>query len=76
MSGMKLTKIQQGTLDYIACHIEEHGYAPTIREIGEACGGVRQQAVVDRLVALERKGYISRANGKARTIRVLSGASA
>lgn len=68
---LALTDIQRATLDFIAGHIAEHGYAPSIREIGEACGGVKTNAVQDRLVALERKGYISRANGKARAIRVL-----
>ena len=67
---IQLTEIQQGTLDYIAGHIEEHGYAPSIREIAAACGGVKPNAVADRLVALERKGYISRTNGKARAIRI------
>lgn len=66
-----LTQIQRGTLNYIVVYVREHGYPPTVREIGAACGGVRTQAVVDRLTALERKGYISRVMGSPRTIRVL-----
>ncbi len=66
-----LTQTQQGTLDFIVEYVRGHGYPPTIREIGAACGGVHIQAVVDRLTALERKGYISRVTGSPRTIRVL-----
>lgn len=66
-----LTEIQRRTLDYIVDYVRGHGYPPTVREIGAACGGVRIQAVVDRLSALERKGYISRVAGSPRTIRVL-----
>jgi repressor LexA len=66
-----LTETQRGTLDFIVAYVRDHGYPPTIREIGAACGGVRTQAVVDRLIALERKGYISRVIGSPRTICVL-----
>ena len=66
-----LTETQRGTLDFIVEYVRGHGYPPTVREIGAACGGVRTQAVVDRLTALERKGYISRVMGSPRTIRVL-----
>lgn len=66
-----LSEKQRNTLDYIASHIAEHGYAPSVRELGRALGGIKPQAVSDRLTALERKGYISRVCGKARTIRVL-----
>lgn len=72
---MALTDTQRATLDYITSHITKHGFAPTIREIGEACGGIKTNAVNDRLIALERKGYISRVIGKARTIRVLGTAA-
>lgn len=66
-----LTKTQRGTLDYIVEYVRGHGYPPTVREIGAACGGVRTQAVADRLAALQRKGYITRVMGSPRTIRVL-----
>ena len=72
MNLMKaLTEIQRGTLDFIVSYVRDHGFPPTIREIADSCGGVQVQAAVDRLRALERKGYISRVMGSPRTIRVL-----
>lgn len=47
---------------------------PTVREIGVALGGIQTQAVHDLLVALERKGLITRSPGAARsTIPTVAG---
>ena len=35
---MALTKRQQEVLDYVQAHMDEKGYPPTVREIGEAVG--------------------------------------
>ena len=51
-----LTKRQQQTLEFIRKSIEERGYPPTLREIGESMGIRSTNGVNDHLRALERKG--------------------
>lgn len=64
-----LTKRQRAILEYVADTIEEHGFPPTIQEIGAHFGIVSTNGVHDHLRALERKGYIERSS-KARSIRI------
>ena len=66
-----LTKRQSTVLEMIARHIDEAGYPPTIRELGEALGIRSTNGVNDHLKALERKGYLSREDGKSRTMQPL-----
>jgi len=55
----------------IARHIEEVGYPPTIRELGDALGISSTNGVNDHLKALEKKGYLSRESSKSRTMQPL-----
>ena len=64
-----LTKRQQQALDIILASIEERGYPPTMREIGEHMGIRSTNGVNDHLKALERKGHITREDLKSRTLR-------
>lgn len=64
-----LTKRQRQCLNYITRSIEERGYPPTMREIGEHMGIRSTNGVNDHLKALERKGYIVREDLKSRTLR-------
>jgi len=58
-------------LQTLADMMQESGYCPTVREIGHRLG-IRSSCTVQRhLDALERKGYLRRAPGKARRIRLL-----
>lgn len=66
-----LTSRQREILRYICVFREEAGHSPTMREIGTAVGIVNPQAVAMHLNALQRKGYVSRKPGQARTITVL-----
>jgi repressor LexA len=66
-----LTKRQAETLDYIRRSIEERGYPPTLREIGEHMGIRSTNGVNDHLRALERKGYLRREDMKSRALRVV-----
>ncbi|MBX3161526.1 MAG: transcriptional repressor LexA [Polyangiaceae bacterium] len=66
-----LTKRQEQTLDFIRKCIEEHGYPPTLREIGEFMGIRSTNGVNDHLRALERKGYLRREDMKSRALRVV-----
>lgn len=67
----ELTNRQATVLEVIARHIEEVGYPPTIRELGDALGISSTNGVNDHLKALERKGYLSREDSKSRTMQPL-----
>ncbi len=63
-----LTDRQLEVLRFIAQQIEEAGYPPTIREIGEALDIRSTNGVNDHLKALERKGYLTRDPVKSRAL--------
>lgn len=67
-----LTERQREILDFIQARIEEQGYPPTIREIGEVMGIRSTNGVNDHLKALERKGYLKREGLKSRALRPVS----
>jgi repressor LexA len=64
----ELTERQLEVLRFIANEIEERGYPPTIREIGEALQIASTNGVNDHLKALERKGYLQRDPVKSRAL--------
>lgn len=64
-----LTHRQQQALDYIANCLDQRGYPPTLREIGEHMGIRSTNGVNDHLKALERKGYLVREELKSRALR-------
>ena len=68
-----LTKRQEQTLDFIRHSIEDRGYPPTLREIGEHMGIRSTNGVNDHLRALERKGYLTREDMKSRALKLVSG---
>jgi repressor LexA len=63
-----LTDRQLEVLRFIARQIEEAGYPPTIREIGEALDIRSTNGVNDHLKALERKGFLTRDPVKSRAV--------
>ncbi len=67
-----LTDHQRKVLDYLNRHRRVHGLIPSTREIQQALGFSSQTAVVRILGALERRGAIRRAPGKARGVVLLS----
>ena len=67
----KLTKRQKMVLNFIIDHIEDEGYPPTIREIGDHLGIRSTNGVNDHLKALERKGYLERQDAKSRALKPL-----
>jgi repressor LexA len=68
----KLTDRQRAVLDYITTSIDDCGYPPTLREIGNHLGIRSTNGVNDHLRALERKGYLTREDMKSRTLRPTS----
>ncbi len=66
-----LTKRQAQTLGFIRQSIEERGYPPTLREIGEHMGIRSTNGVNDHLRALERKGYLRREDMKSRALKLV-----
>ncbi len=75
MTAKPLTCQQQNVLTFVSTFQQEHGYPPTLREIGEAIGLANINAVRGHLDALERKGYITRTPEKARSIQIIQSAS-
>ncbi len=63
-----LTKKQRQVLECIEKSIEKNGFPPSVREIGAAVGLSSPSTVHSHLGALERAGYIKRAEGKTRSI--------
>lgn len=64
----ELTEKQQKVLGWIKESIDFTGQAPTVRELQFKLGCAAPMGVVSHLNALEAKGYIRRATGKARGI--------
>jgi repressor LexA len=61
---------QDPVVDAIDTVIQEHGYPPTLNEIGRRAG-LGPQAVSDRLMSLERQGLIDYDPAEARAIRLV-----
>ena len=64
-----LTARQREALDFITYCLDERGYPPTLRAIGEHMGIRSTNGVNDHLKALERKGYLVREELKSRALR-------
>ena len=66
-----ITDRQKEVLNYISSDTEENSYPPTVRDISEHFG-ISLRAVQDHILALQKKGFLSQSQKKARSIRVLS----
>ena len=71
MARAKISKRQQSIYDYICAYTKDHGYPPSVREIGAAVGLASPSTVHMHLKSLEDKGYIHRDSNKPRTIEVV-----
>ena len=65
-----VTERQRAILDYLRGFVDEHGYPPTVREIGEAVGLRSPSTVHAHLAQLERAGLIRRDPTKPRAIEL------
>ena len=66
-----ITDRQKEVLTYISTYTEENSYPPTVRDVSEHFG-ISLRAVQDHILALQKKGFLSQSQKKARSIRVLS----
>ncbi|OBH18183.1 transcriptional repressor LexA [Mycolicibacter sinensis] len=65
-----LTARQRTILDVIRASVNERGYPPSIREIGDAVGLTSTSSVAHQLRTLERKGYLRRDPNRPRAVDV------
>jgi len=67
LTDPSLTPRQSKIIQVIEDSMQRCGYAPTLREIGEAAGLASTSSVSHHLSSLEKKGYLSRGAGRPRT---------
>ncbi len=65
-----LTPRQQAILRVIRQAVEEHGYPPSVREIGEGVGLTSPSSVAHQLRTLERLGYLRKDPNRPRALVV------
>jgi repressor LexA len=70
MMGKRISEKQRKIMKFIAEHIEENGYPPSMREICAATGISSTSVVSYNLDRLEEAGYISRDREVSRGMRV------
>jgi repressor LexA len=70
MADKQITKRQRQILDFIESQMQDHGYPPSVREIGEAVGLTSPSTVHSHLNTLSRLGYLRRDPTKPRAIEV------
>jgi repressor LexA len=66
-----LTARQQEIWQFLAQYVDEHGYPPTVREIGDAVGLASPSTVHAHLANLERAGLLRRDPSKPRAIELV-----
>jgi repressor LexA len=71
MVELNLTKRQQEIFDFIKRYGSEHGYPPTVRDIGKAIGLTSSSTVHAHLANLEKVGLLRRDPSKPRALEVL-----
>jgi repressor LexA len=68
--GDGLTERQRRVLAAIVESLEQRGYPPSMREIGEVAGLASSASVSHQLTALERKGFLRRDANRSRALEV------
>ena len=66
-----LTEKQKEVYIFIQGYIANNKHSPYIREIQQGLNINSHKSVIDRLLALEKKGYIKRKLNKHRSIRLI-----
>ena len=68
---LPLTKRQREILDYLNDFIQQHGYAPSLEEIGRRFGLSSLATVHKHLTNLQEKGFIRRAWNRSRSVELV-----
>ena len=68
---LPLTKRQREILDYLNEFIQQHGYAPSLEEIGRKFGLSSLATVHKHLTNLQEKGFIKRAWNRSRSVEMV-----
>ena len=68
---LPLTKRQREILDYLNEFIQQHGYAPSLEEIGRRFGLSSLATVHKHLTNLQEKGFIKRAWNRSRSVEMV-----
>ena len=71
-----LTERQQEIWQYLIQYVDDHGYPPTVREIGDAVGLASPSTVHAHLANLERAGLLRRDPTKPRALELVGRRSA
>lgn len=66
-----LTKRQREILDYLQEFIQQHGYAPSLEEVGRRFGLSSLATVHKHLTNLQEKGFIRRSWNRSRSVELL-----
>ena len=69
---LPLTKRQREILDYLNDFIQQHGYAPSLEEVGRRFNLSSLATVHKHLTNLQEKGFIKRAWNRSRSVELLS----
>ena len=64
----KLRARHKAILEFVYDHTYEHGYAPTMREIGKATGVTSTSVVNYNVSQLTKWGFLHRTDGRSRSI--------
>jgi len=68
---LPLTKRQREILDFLNEFIQQHGYAPSLEEVGRRFGLSSLATVHKHLTNLQEKGFIKRAWNRSRSVELL-----
>jgi repressor LexA len=68
---LPLTKRQREILDYLSDFIQQHGYAPSLEEIGKRFNLSSLATVHKHLTNLQDKGFIKRAWNRSRSVELV-----
>jgi repressor LexA len=71
MVELNLTKRQDEIFEFVKRYVSDHGYPPTVRDIGKAIGLTSSSTVHAHLANLEKLGLLKRDPTKPRALEVL-----
>jgi repressor LexA len=70
---VELSPRQREIIEFVNQHVDQYGYPPTVREIGQAVGLTSPSTVHAHLARLEGAGLIRRDKTKPRALEVMEG---